>query len=124
MTAELISPKRLRINDAEIEFPQRVKKFIELDDLTIILLKVSDFAEGGELVGQNIVAYDANGKFAWRIERHGFKVSNRDGVEVPRAYFGLWIGEDSKTLHAGIPVAEFEVDPANGLLQKVELDRW
>ena len=89
MAAELISPNRLRINNSGVEFPQRVKKFIELDNRTIILLKVSDFAKGDELVGQNIVAYDASGKFVWRIERHGFKVPNRDGVEVPQAYFGL-----------------------------------
>jgi hypothetical protein len=116
--------RELRIDENVITFEQRIVKTIELDGTVFVLLNGDDFASGDELVGQNIVAYDSNGKFIWRIERHGFKVPNRGGVEVPQAYFGLWIGEDGKTLHAGIPVAEFEVDPANGMLQKVELDRW
>lgn len=124
MAAELVSPSRLKIGNKEIEFPQRVKKFVEFKGLTIVLLKVSDFEEGDELVGRNIVAYDGQGELVWRIEYHGFKVKNRKGVEVPQAFFGLWIDKDGKTLRAGIPVAVFEVDPATGTFLKVELERW
>ena len=124
MTAQLIRPNRLKINETEVEFPQRVRKFVELNGLTIVLLKVGDFEEGDELVGRNIVAYDSNGELAWRIERHGFSVRNRKGDFVPQAYFGLWIDEDGETLRAGIPVADFKVDPSNGMLLEMEQSRW
>lgn len=124
MTAKLISPKRISINGKEVEFPQRVKKFVETHGLTIVLLKVSDFETGDELVGRNILAYDPQGNLAWRVEDHGFTIRNREGVYVPQAYFGLWIDKDSNALCAGIPVADFEIDQSNGMLLKMEQSRW
>ena len=89
MDVELSDPHRLRIGDHEIEFPQRVKKFLTLDSRAVVLLKPNDFENGDELVGRNIVAHDEHGEFVWRIEYHGYKVTNRDGVDVPQAFFGL-----------------------------------
>jgi hypothetical protein len=48
-------------------------------------------------------------------------VRYRAGKEVPQAFFGLWIDEDDGTLRAGIPVADFVVDPETGMFLKVEL---
>ena len=121
MNVELVNPRVLKINDSVIEFQQRIKKFLEIEDRVVVLLKVSDFEDGDELVGRNIVAVNQNGEIDWRIEYHGFKVRNRKDVEVPQAFFSLWLDEDGKTLRASIPVAKFEVDPETGMFRSLQL---
>ena len=116
--------KELCINGRSIRFDQRIAKWVEVDGKAVLLLNSDDFEKGDELVGRNIVAYDEQGEFVWRIEYHGYKVTNRDGVDVPQAFFGLWIDKESGILKAGIPVAVFDVDPETGMFLKVELDRW
>lgn len=123
MNTKLVNPKTLQIDDTVVEFEQRVKRFVEIDGRVVVLLKVSDFENGDELVGRNIVAVNEHGEIAWRIEYHGFKVRNRVGIEVPQAFFGLWLEDDGKKLRAGIPVADFVVDPETGRFLSVELDQ-
>lgn len=123
MEAKLLSPNVLGINGKSIEFKQRIKEFVEVGNRIIVLLKVSDFEKGDELVGRNIVAVNEQGEIDWRIEYHGFKVRPPTN-NAPQAFFGLWIDEDDGSLRAGIPVADFVVDPETGTFQKVELNRW
>jgi hypothetical protein len=120
MDVTLIDPYRLKISGKEIEFPQRVKKFVSVGSRAIVLLKVSDFEEGDPMVGRNIVAIDEDGKMAWRIEDHGIKVKDWQGIEAPEAFFGLWLENNGKTLKAGVPHAIFEVDPETGRLLSIE----
>ena len=120
MTAE-IDGRELRFNDHKLNFEQRIVEAVEFDNKLVVLLNSDDFEDGDEMVGQNIVAVDEKGEIDWRIEYHGFKVRNRAGKKVPQAFFGLWIDEDDGSLRAGIPVADFVVDPETGMFLKVEL---
>ena len=110
----------LTISGKRVDFPQRIKKFVTLENLVIVLLKVSDFEEGDPMVGRNIVALNEDGEIVWRIEDHGFRITDWRDVEAPEAFFGLWLEDDGKTLKAGIPHAIFEVDPETGSLLSIE----
>ncbi|MCG8548236.1 MAG: hypothetical protein MJE12_28895, partial [Alphaproteobacteria bacterium] len=109
------------INGLARKFEQRIVKTVEIGDKVMVLLNSDDFKDGDELVGRNIVAVNKEGEIDWRIEYHGFKVRNRKDVEVPQAFFGLWLEDDGRTLRAGVPVADFVVDPENGMFRSVEL---
>ena len=116
-----VAGNQLRINGLARKFEQRIVKTVEIGDKVMVLLNSDDFKDGDELVGRNIVAVNKEGEIDWRIEYHGFKVRNRKDVEVPQAFFSLWLDEDGKTLRASIPVAKFEVDPETGMFRSLEL---
>jgi hypothetical protein len=108
MNVEQTAPNELDINGNRVQFPQRVKEYITLDDKVIIRLYVDDFEYGDLLVGRNVMAYGPDGKMIWRVPEHNLK---RDGV--PEAFFGIYL-EDDGTLWAGTPGLELMLDPETG----------
>lgn len=101
------------INGTRIEFDQRISELIEVEDKIIIQLYVDDFEFGDPLVGRNVVAYDADGQFLWRIKATG--ITRGEGAdEAPEAWFGLYFDEKG-VLRTGTPSGcEYRIDLETG----------
>jgi len=111
----------LVVGGKELVFDQRVRMVIELDDRIIIHLNTGDFDHGDPLVGRNIVCYDKNGEFLWRIKDTGMLTGIND--DVPQSFLNLVLRDDGRIL-AGNVDAFFCIRPSDGTLYDGEYKDW
>lgn len=71
MNVRQIGERALVIGGQEIEFRQRILRFLPVQDRVIVLLNPDDFEFGDPMVGRNILAYGENGELIWQVADHG-----------------------------------------------------
>ena len=113
MNVRQIGERVLVIGGQEIEFRQKILRFLPLEDRVIVLLNPDDFEFGDPMVGRNILAYDGSGELIWRVADHGLKRPSRR--KAPEAFFNIGMPDDS-TINAVAASCIFKLDPETGAL--------
>ncbi len=106
--------KSVSVDGEVMQFEQPIIDQVELSDRVIVLLDPDEFADGDELVGENVIAIGGDGEVIWRIQPCGGWVEGANGKMVPVAYFNLWQDTETGQMHVAVPDVILDLNPDDG----------
>lgn len=107
-----IDSNNLIIGSKSIQFPDRIKKVLEIDDKIIVLAAYGQLIEFGKLE-RTVFCVNEHGEILWQIEEYPFR--GRD----PAPYTNIWLNESNELMAGNWRGYDFKVDLSNG---KVTVD--
>ena len=115
MNIELREDGSLDIDGRILSFQKRITRFVEYQDIIVLLQENGVIDARDPTVDRNILALDRQGNLLWRVEDHGYEYYHaRVDEYVLQPFIGLGVSSETGKLEGVLPYVYVTIDEKTG----------